>query len=236
MDFKKTGQFIQNRRKEKGLTQKQLAETLAISDKTVSKWETGGGMPDVTLISQLCQILEINVNELLSGETLSSKDYPEKAEVNMISLMKKNRHGKKRDVLRISVGAILLVCAMLFVLQEDIRDCGRHLPVWLYEPYAFLAEGLSLSAFLLISVGMETKERFRLAERFILATGVVFSLCPLVLTLMRMGTEEIANLDPYIAAVCLFPILYAFCIRIVLIFAEIIRERASRGRLVKKAE
>ena len=187
----------------------------------------------------VCHILEINVNELLSGEALSSKDYPEKAEVNMISLMEKIKHGKRKEILCIFIGVILLVYTIFSMLQTESRDFEgnwRHLLVWLYEPYAFLAEGLSLSAFLLISVGMETKERFRLAERFILATGVVFSLCSLVLTLMRMGTEEIANLDPYIAAVCLFPILYAFCIRIVLIFVEIIRERVSRGRLVKKAE
>ncbi len=73
MDAKKTGQFIQTRRKEKQLTQKQLADILGISDKTVSKWETGRGIPNVTFVSQLCEILGISVNEFLSGETLSSK-------------------------------------------------------------------------------------------------------------------------------------------------------------------
>ena len=68
MDQKKTGEFIQQLRKAQGLTQKELADKLGISDKTVSKWETGNGLPDIASLSPLCKALGINVNELLSGE------------------------------------------------------------------------------------------------------------------------------------------------------------------------
>ena len=82
MDQVKIGKFISQMRKEKGLTQKQLGEELLISDKTVSKWETGKGMPEVSLMLPLCEKLGINVNELLTGERIAEEDYKKKAEEN----------------------------------------------------------------------------------------------------------------------------------------------------------
>ncbi len=70
MDQIKTGQFIKTIRKEKNLTQREVAERLSISEKTVSKWETGNGLPEVGLMLPLCELLGISVNELLSGERL----------------------------------------------------------------------------------------------------------------------------------------------------------------------
>ena len=67
MDQIKIGRFIAKMRKEKPYTQRQLADMLGISDKTVSKWETGNGLPDVSLMMPLCDLLQISVNELLSG-------------------------------------------------------------------------------------------------------------------------------------------------------------------------
>ena len=70
MDQVKIGQFIKTMRKEKNFTQREVAERLNISEKTVSKWETGNGLPDINLMLPLCKLLEISVNELLSGERL----------------------------------------------------------------------------------------------------------------------------------------------------------------------
>lgn len=67
MDQIKTGRFIAAERKRQGRTQRQLAEALGISDKTVSKWECGNGFPEVSLLLPLCQALEVSVNELLTG-------------------------------------------------------------------------------------------------------------------------------------------------------------------------
>ena len=75
MDQVKIGQFIKAVRKEKSLTQREVAEKLNISEKTVSKWETGNGLPEVSLMLPLCELLEISVNELLSGERLDEKRY-----------------------------------------------------------------------------------------------------------------------------------------------------------------
>ena len=81
MDQIKIGKFIAKTRKEKDMTQKQLADALLISDKTVSKWECGKGLPEVSLMLPLCEVLDISVNDLLTGERVSDLDYKKKAEV-----------------------------------------------------------------------------------------------------------------------------------------------------------
>ncbi|MCM1329693.1 MAG: helix-turn-helix domain-containing protein [Ruminococcus sp.] len=98
MDSIKTGRFIAQLRKEKGLTQRQLAETLFISDKTVSKWETGKGMPEVSLMMPLCEALGISVNELLSGERLSGENYRERAEENIVNLISEKQDNIRRII------------------------------------------------------------------------------------------------------------------------------------------
>ena len=95
----KTGKFIAETRKAQGLTQKQLADILEISDKTVSKWECGKGLPEVSLMLPLCSALNITVNDLLSGERVSQIEYINKAEENMMNLIKENEENKKRMAL-----------------------------------------------------------------------------------------------------------------------------------------
>lgn len=96
MDQLKVGKFISTNRKLKHMTQRELADILSISDKTISKWETGNGLPEVSLMLPLCEALDISVNELLSGEKLSIINYQEKAEDNMLSLLKENEANRKR--------------------------------------------------------------------------------------------------------------------------------------------
>ena len=80
MDQIKIGRFIAERRKLQGLTQAQLAEKLNITDRAVSKWETGRSLPDATLMLALCEILGISVNELLSGEKVTMENNQQKNE------------------------------------------------------------------------------------------------------------------------------------------------------------
>lgn len=94
MDQIKIGKFIASCRKEKNMTQRQLADILEISDKTISKWECGKGFPEVQFMLPLCNVLGINVNELLSGEKLSIEEYQRKAEENMMTLVKENEYVK----------------------------------------------------------------------------------------------------------------------------------------------
>ena len=96
MDQIKIGMFIAELRKEQGMTQKQLAENIGVSDKTISKWECGNGLPEMSSIPVLCEALGINMNELLSGERLAEKVYSAKAEENMLTLMKETEVQKKK--------------------------------------------------------------------------------------------------------------------------------------------
>ena len=95
MNQEKIGKFIAECRKEKNLTQLQLAEKLNISNRAVSKWETGKSCPDVSIMMELCDILGINVNELLSGERIIMENYQKKAEQNLVELQKQKAQANK---------------------------------------------------------------------------------------------------------------------------------------------
>ena len=117
MDQIKTGKFIAEERKAKKYTQRELADKLSISDKTISKWERGNGFPEVSLLLPLCNELEITVNELLSGERLQAMDYKKKAEENMVNLVKEAQESKKKIIMSAMVGVLVIVAAVpLFVV------------------------------------------------------------------------------------------------------------------------
>lgn len=98
MNQKKTGRFIAKMRKEQNLTQRGLADILGVSDKTVSKWECGNGMPELSHMQPICSILNISLNELFSGEKLNDTDYKKKAEENMMALIQEAEKMKKNIV------------------------------------------------------------------------------------------------------------------------------------------
>ena len=117
MDQIKIGKFIAEERKAKKYTQRELADKLSISDKTISKWERGNGFPEVSLLLPLCNELEITVNELLSGERLQAMDYKKKAEKNMVNLVKEAQESKKKIIMSAMVGVLVIVAAVpLFVV------------------------------------------------------------------------------------------------------------------------
>ena len=111
------GKFIAERRKASNLTQRQLADQLSISDRTVSKWECGKGLPEVSLMLPLCEILHITVNDLLSGEKVSETDYQRRAEENMKDLIRENEENKKRMMLSVVCVTltVISVCALLAI-------------------------------------------------------------------------------------------------------------------------
>ena len=120
MDQIKIGQFIKTIRKEKRLTQREVAEKLNISEKTVSKWETGNGLPEVSLMLPLCELLEISVNELLSGEKLDEKRYFEKAEQNIVSLMEEKNETKKKIILAYIIGFVMFAAGLTIILLAGL--------------------------------------------------------------------------------------------------------------------
>lgn len=117
MDQEKIGKFIAACRKENGLTQAVLAEKLGITDRAVSKWETGRSMPDASIMLELCEILKINVNELLAGEHIVMDNYREVAEANMLEFKRKEENSNKAllalEVVLLTVCTIFLVVAVV---------------------------------------------------------------------------------------------------------------------------
>jgi len=113
MDQLKIGKFISEKRKAKGMTQAQLAEKLGITDRAVSKWETGKSMPDVSLMLELCSLLGITVNDLLCGEVVSMEKINETTEKNLLEMAGQKEAADKR-LLRLEV--VMMVIASLFLL------------------------------------------------------------------------------------------------------------------------
>lgn len=87
MNQEKIGKFISEKRKGKNLTQAQLAEKIGISVNAVSKWERGLNLPDASIMIELCDLLDITVNELLSGERLTPEEQKHKSDINAISII-----------------------------------------------------------------------------------------------------------------------------------------------------
>ncbi len=129
MDQIKIGRFIASQRKEKNMTQKDLAKQLHVSDKTVSAWENGTRFPGIDVLIPLCNVLCISVNDLLSGEVVNMDDYKQKLEDNLLEMIKKKEQADKM-LLRleiivglICVGVMLALCmiAAYVAMAEWLR-------------------------------------------------------------------------------------------------------------------
>lgn len=128
MNQMKIGNFIADMRRKQGLTQKQLADQINVTDKTVSKWETGYRLPDASILLELSSVLKIDVNELLAGEKFiseefSSEEYVKKTESNIVNLVKElNEVDKKKKSRSIGTifGIILIGIAFLALLGSNL--------------------------------------------------------------------------------------------------------------------
>ena len=131
MDQIKIGRFIAECRKKNGLTQMQLAEQLNITDRAVSKWETGRSLPDSSIMLELCHILSINVNDLLNGEVITVEHYNEKNEQLLVELAKQKEEADKRLLaLEILIGVLSIIIllgaaftASFLPMRDWVRIC-----------------------------------------------------------------------------------------------------------------
>ena len=123
MNLQTTGKYIAEKRKEKNLTQSQLAEILLISEKTVSKWECGKGFPDTSLILPLCSALDITANELLSAKNLNDQEYKSLAEKHLIELKDKQQKADKALLLaEWFIGVLSVLVFLLFTMIAAYTD------------------------------------------------------------------------------------------------------------------
>ncbi|MCI9050434.1 MAG: helix-turn-helix domain-containing protein [Lachnospiraceae bacterium] len=122
------GKFIAKCRKEKKLTQAQLAEKLNITDRAVSKWEMGKNMPDTSIMLELCEILGITVNELLSGEKIDMENYEKyekKVDENLIALKRKDENNMTKNVIISILFSITLLTGIMVCLICNIAISGN---------------------------------------------------------------------------------------------------------------
>lgn len=222
MDQIKVGKFIAEMRKEKGITQKQLADQLGISDKTISKWECGNGMPEISMMIPLCNVLGMNVNELLSGEKLPAEDYTRKAEENMMHLMKENEENKRKDwslLTAIICGILALVLTGLLVEMHNwgfekrgllsYWDAPAFLDMLFMEILLLSASGQWKSFLQSFSIVRGKEKNFTLEEmkkaalaldtvgRMVIGVGAFVSVCNLIMLLHHMDTPE--SVGPFLS-------------------------------------
>lgn len=132
MDQIKIGKFIAECRKKNNLTQMQLAEKLNITDRAISKWENGKGMPDSSIMLDLCNELKISVNELLSGEVLEMNSYNAKLEQNLIEMVKqKEQSDKKMLRLEIVVGYISSITFLILIFVVSYIEMQNWIKILL---------------------------------------------------------------------------------------------------------
>ncbi len=124
MTAKECGEFIAVLRKKNGLTQKQLAVQLNVSDKAVSRWETGKGYPDVASLMALSNFFGISVNELLAGKIIQSENLKEIADENVLSAFKESEKNKKKQSAQTAFYTVFLLAVLLPVLIIIIKEWG----------------------------------------------------------------------------------------------------------------
>ncbi len=112
IEQEKSGKYIAEKRKQLGMTQKDLAERIGLTDKAVSKWERGKSMPDNAILDEVCEALNISFNEYLSGEDIAEEHYADKAEHNMKELMVENNKESKGRKLAVGV----MIISVLFII------------------------------------------------------------------------------------------------------------------------
>lgn len=117
MEQARIGRFIQQLRKERNLTQRELAEKLGVTDRAISKWENGRGIPDVSLMKALCDTLGITVNELLSGERIDQNDYRIKSDSNILTTLdQSDRRIKRKNALLWTVTILTMLLVITGIL------------------------------------------------------------------------------------------------------------------------
>lgn len=205
-----TGQFISRVRTEKGMTQKELAQKVGVTDKAVSKWETGRGMPDISSLDALCNALDVSVNELLSGEVLPPEFYEKKAEENMKTLIKENEKNTKTNWIQMILGEVLVIVASIFLaICIGIKMLGNYfdLPSLLY--LVLISAGV-----VLLSRPAGKREIFAALQKAVIPAGALASVVSLIQIFLYAEDMEVIFTS---VAVALLPIAYGIFLYLLLL-------------------
>ena len=111
MNQEKIGKFIAKIRKEKKLTQEELAEKLNVNSRTISRWETGSSIPDISMFTEISKVLDVSINDLMSGEIVKEEEYQDKFEENVVNVVVKNKKNKYSKIF----GIIYIISIVLII-------------------------------------------------------------------------------------------------------------------------
>ena len=199
---KDIGKFIQEVRKEKGLTQKELADLICVSDKTISKWENGNSAPDVSMLMSLCDSLDVTANELLAGERIPPENYSMKAEETIMTLMKENEVGKKKNIISMILGAVLIVIAILLMsITSQSGHSGLSFITYFIDGASFIFIVITAVGVVLVSGIREKMTILGLLSKIIIPIGVVISIVSAVIMLCML--DDISKIGPSLCVVML---------------------------------
>ena len=203
------GKFLAEERKHAEYTQKELADILNVSDKTISKWENGKSLTDLEMMSRLCQIFDISINELLSGERISTEELQFRTEKNLKELILENKTNRKNNrrniIIGLSVLALSLFMFVIFLLGTDFTKI-----IWFIDFPSIFVFMCVLSALSIISKSALTSESDTVV-RCIFPVGVMMSIFNMIT--MLNTTEEINMKN---IAICILPILYSSVVYVVM--------------------
>ncbi len=147
MDTKKIGMFLKQLRNEMGMTQEQLGEKLGVSNKTISRWETGNYMPPVDCLNMLSDIYHISINEILGGERASGDEFTKIAEQNITATLKELEKDfqtfEKKMMCILAVTTLLTIIILILLPLETVKDV---IVMVLVIAVAFIANTLNLIA------------------------------------------------------------------------------------------
>lgn len=167
MDIIKIGNFIRECRKNKDLTQKQLADKLFVEAKTISKWETGNGLPGVSLMENLCNELDISLSELFIGEYVKEESYELITEQILLNEFEKERLRNKKDLIgEIVIGCAFIATIITLVLFVGFVSIATYLKIILIA-LAFIFIVVGITGLIILDANIGYFECAECHERFI---------------------------------------------------------------------
>lgn len=179
MNQEKIGKFISMVRKGKKLTQKQLADKLGITDRAISKWENGKSMPDLSLLTPICDILDISINELLSGEYIKNKE--DELENNIVNAI--NYSNKKKNLYELGFFLFILFFGILtIIISMSVFSTPIPFTTW----YSVIGTYIFMIIFSCILKGLLVNHK---SDKYIVVLVVGFFLCYLT----YIGTIDFIN-------------------------------------------
>lgn len=238
MNQEEIGKFIAKCRKGKNLTQAQLAEKLNITDRAVSKWETGKSMPDSSIMLELCEILGVTVNELLSGEKINMENLEKKADENLIALKRKDENNIRKNVVISVIFSTTLLIGLIVCAICDIAISGNLtwslipissiifawvvlFPVMILGKKGFLGSLISISIFIIPYLYILSD---LINVKAVFSIGVIMSLISIVYIWIIFGIFNHSKMRKLFAIGLIFLSSIPFMILVNVILSRLISE------------